>query len=338
MQIDMRKWVEELISNKSHRAIPVLTHLGIEMTGHTVHEAVTDAEVHAAAVMELAKRYPSAASTMIMDLTVEAEAFGAHIDFSENDVPNVTGRLICSKEDVDALEVPSLGMGRVPIFLEANRIIASNNTKPVISGCIGPFSLAGRLYDMTETMMGIILEPDTIHSLLEKCTAFIESYCLALKNAGSNGVMIAEPAAGLLSNDQCAEFSSAYVKRIIEKVQDDNFAVILHNCGNMGNTTGAMVSVGAAGYHFGNGIDMLTAIKACPADTLAMGNLDPVSLFKQAYSDTMYIKTMELLKLCGSYPNFIISSGCDVPPGIPAKNVDAFYKAIEDYDRELQTR
>lgn len=338
MQIDMRKWVDDLIACEKHYAIPVMTHPGIEMKGRTVREAVTDAAVHAAAVMELADRYPSAASTMIMDLTVEAEAFGAAVDFPENDIPNVTGRLLSCKEDVAALQIPSVDSARVPVYLEANRIIASKNTKPVFSGCIGPFSLAGRLYDMTETLMGILIEPDTIHMLLEKCTIFIESYCLALKKSGSNGVIMAEPAAGLLSDEQCSEFSSSYVRRIIENVQDNTFAVILHNCGNGGNTTKSMVSTGAMGYHFGNCIDMESAIRACPLDALAMGNLDPVSLFRQADSDTMYDKTIELMQKCGGYPNFVISSGCDVPPGIPLANIEAFYKSIEDYDRGIQTR
>lgn len=334
----MAKWAREIISDRRHRAIPVMTHLGIELIGRTIHEAVTNAKVHAAAVTELARRYPSAASTMIMDLTVEAEAFGAKVEFPENDVPNVTERLLTCRKEVENLEVPSLEKARVPIYLEANRIIAEQNTKPIISGCIGPFSLAGRLYDMTEAMMAIFLEPDTLHLLLEKCTAFIESYCLALKKAGSNGVMIAEPASGLLSNEQCSEFSSAYVRRIVKNVQDDNFAVILHNCGNQGNTTPAMIETDAMGLHFGNGINMLSVLNECSENSLVMGNLDPVSLFKQADSDTMYQKTLELLQACGSFKNFVISSGCDIPPGIPQQNVEAFYKAIEDYDRELQTR
>ena len=41
-------------------------------------------------------------------------------------------------------------------------------------------------------------------------------------------------------------------------------------------------ATGAAAYHFGNKIDMVEALKEVPADALAMGNLDPVSLFKAA--------------------------------------------------------
>lgn len=264
MERNMKQWVGELIASPDRAALPIMTHSGIELIGHSVRDAVTDGEVHARAVLALAERYPSLASTVIMDLTVEAEAFGAEIHFPEDDVPSVVGRLVCDRAGIEALAIPSLDAGRVPEYLKANELVARASNRPVLSGCIGPYSLAGRLYDMSEIMMGIYIEPDTIRLLLDKCTEFITEYCKALKRAGSNGVLIAEPAAGLLSDDACREFSSVYVRRIVEQVQDDNFAVILHNCGNTGQCTAAMVATGSMGYHFGNGMDMAAALRDCP--------------------------------------------------------------------------
>lgn len=176
------------------------------------------------------------------------------------------------------------------------------------------------------------IDPDTTHVLLAKCTAFITQYCQAYKERGTNGILIAEPAAGLLSNDACREFSSVYVKQIIDSVQDDDFLVILHNCGNTGHCTEAMVHTGAAGYHFGNRIDMIDALNGCPKDVLVIGNLDPVSLFKMANTREVYNQTMALLNETRMYPNFIISSGCDIPPQTPVANLDSFYKALADYN------
>lgn len=48
-----------------------------------------------------------------------------------------------------------------------------------------------------------------------------------------------------------------------------------------------MVYTGAAAYHFGNKINMEEALKEVPADALAMGNLDPVSLFKMSSPEEM---------------------------------------------------
>lgn len=87
---------------------------------------------------------------------------------------------------------------------------------------------------------------------------------------------MAEPLTGLLSPDMAAQFSEPYVREIIEAVQDDDFLVIYHNCGN--NTIQMIDSIlrtGAAAYHFGNAIDMAAMLPHIPADTVAMGNLDP---------------------------------------------------------------
>ena len=277
----MKEWAKSIISNKDVVAIPIMTHPGIELIGKTVREAVTNGEVHYEAIKALYNKYPSAASCVIMDLTVEAEAFGAEVVFPENEVPSVTGRLLSDENAIDSLEVPDLNKGRIQEYLKANRLAAQNLTdRPVLAGCIGPYSLAGRLYDMSEIMMLIYINPDAAKTLLSKCSQFITNYCIALKEAGANGVIMAEPAAGLLSNEDCQQFSSVYIKEIIEKVQDDNFSVILHNCGNTGNCTQAMIYTQAAGYHFGNNINMVEALKEVPSDALAMGNLDPVSLFK----------------------------------------------------------
>ncbi len=169
---------------------------------------------------------------------------------------------------------------------------------------------------------------------------------MALKATGVNGVVMAEPAAGLLSDEDCTQYSSVFIKEIVEKVQDDHFTVILHNCGNTGHCTKAMVATGAAAYHFGNKIDMVEALKEVPADALAMGNLDPVSLFKAATPEVMKKATLDLLEAtksypnfvlssgCAtkSYPNFVLSSGCDTPPHTPAENIDAFFAALNEFN------
>ena len=325
----MTKWMRSLIADSRVAAVPIMTHPGIELIGKRVVDAVSDGRVHADAVKALADKYPTAAATVIMDLTVEAEAFGADIVMEPDEVPAVRGHLLSGTADIDRLEVPSLHAGRVPQYVKATMLAAREITdRPVLAGCIGPYSLAGRLYDMSEIMMLIIESPDAAHRLLTKCTDFILKYCLALKEAGAAGVVMAEPAAGLLSDDDCREFSSVYVKRIVDAVQDDWFTVVLHNCGNTGQCTRAMAYTGAAAYHFGNKCDMAEVTRDVPPTALSMGNLDPVSLFKDATPDDMRRATRELLDRMRPYPNFVISSGCDTPPHTPWANIDAFFEEV----------
>ena len=331
----MKQWVADIIHQKEVAAIPVMTHPGIEQNGNTVREAVSNGKVHADAVVRLTQNYRSVAACTIMDLTTEAEAFGAEIAFSDEAVPAVVGHMLTDTKSINDLQVPSLKAGRIPQYLKANLLAArAIQDRPVFAGCIGPFSLAGRLYDMSGIMMLIYENPDAAHTLLAKCTQFIEKYCEALKLTGVNGVLMAEPAAGLLSNDDCKAFSSAYVKYIVNKVQDDHFIVVLHNCGNTGHCTEAMVETGAAAYHFGNKCRMEEVIKEVPEDALAMGNLDPVSIFKDGTPMQMREATLDLLEKMREYPNFVLSSGCDTPPHTPIENVNAFFEALNEWNKE----
>lgn len=329
----MNSFIQQLLNSDKRIAIPIMTHPGIEAIGKNVIDAVTDGEVHYQAIKNVTETYDTTACTVIMDLTVEAEAFGCAISMPEHEVPSVTGRLVCDEESVNRLQVPSLSAGRMPEYLKANRLAVGNiKDKAVLSGCIGPFSLAGRLYDMSEIMVGIYIEPDVIKTLLDKCTEYITLYCKELKAIGATGVIMAEPAAGLLSNEDCLEYSTVYVKQIVEAVQDDNFTVVLHNCGNKGHCTQAMIDSGAAALHFGNAVNMVETLEQCPSNLVVMGNIDPVGILKQATPEEVYRITADLLAKTAQYKNFVISSGCDMPPFVPDVNIKAFYRAIADFN------
>jgi len=331
----MKSWIAQQRSNSTRISIPIMTHPGIEMIGKKVKDAVQSGEVHAQAIQKLAEVYPSAATTVIMDLTLEAEAFGCRIEFQENDMPHILGRLLTCAEDIEQLNVPDLSAGRMGEYLKANKLtVEMGLNKPVLAGVIGPFSLAGRLYDVSEIMMACYIEPDAIRMLLDKCIEFIIKYCRELKRIGCSGIVVAEPAAGLLSNEDCQEFSSIYVKRLVDELQDDTFTVILHNCGNTGHCTDAMLFTGANAYHFGNAIDMVETLKQCPPDKLIMGNVDPVGIMKMKTPSEIKTYITDLLQRTAAFDNFVLSTGCDLPPHVPFENINAFFEALNDYNQE----
>jgi len=188
---------------------------------------------------------------------------------------------------------------------------------------------------MTEIMTSCLLEPETIHLLLEKCSALLVEHARRLKAAGTDGLIMAEPAAGLLSEELCDEFSSAYVRRAVEAVQAPGYLFVLHNCGNRGHVTRSMVSTGARALHFGNQADMLQALGAVPPDRLVLGNLDPAGLLKMGTPAAVRQAATALLRATAAHGNFILSSGCDTPPGVPPANLEALFEAVQAANRDL---
>ena len=164
--------------------------------------------------------------------------------------------------------------------------------------------------------------------------AYTVGSAIALKEAGADGIMMAEPVSGLLSPMLEEEFSAPYVKQIVDAVQDDEFIVIYHNCGGaVLRLIDPIVSCGAAAYHFGNAIDIKAALEKMPADVVVMGNIDPVGQLTEGTAEGVYAATKALLEQCSVHKNFVISSGCDIPPLAQWENIDAFFGAVEDFYR-----
>jgi len=338
--MNMHQWVQAQIDAPAKRAIPILSFPSIQLLGVTVRELCFSSELQAEGMARVARRVPSGASVSMMDLSVEAEAFGAQIRISDGEVPTVTGALVSDEEGAVALRVPKVGEGRTGRYVEAAEKAARRiDDRPVFGGVIGPFSLAGRLMDVSEALANCIAEPDMVRAALDKATEFLIEYALAYKAVGVHGIVMAEPLAGLLSPPLAAEFSEPYARRIVEAVQDERFAVIYHNCGN--NTvfmTGSILRVGAMGYHFGDSIDMAEMLKAIPGNVLALGNISPSRQFLTGTPASIREDTLRVMcACCPEHPNFVISSGCDIPPLSGWDNIDAFFAAAGEYYRERHT-
>jgi len=328
----MKSWFGRITEMSRKKAMPVLSFPSASLMGVSVKQLISDSSLQAEGMRAIANRCDTLASLSMMDLSVEAEAFGSTIRVDDHEVPTVYGSIVSTEEDVDNLAVPAVGAGRTGLYVDAiRRACGLIVDRPVFAGSIGPFSLSGRLMEMEEIMVNCYMEPDMVHKCLAKATQFLVDYCIAYRDAGADGIVMAEPAAGILSPALAEDFSNAYVKQIVDAVQTEEFAVIYHNCGNTLPMIDLIKEIGAYAYHFGNAVDMADILRAAPPDMVVLGNVDPSSQFRNGTPESVYAKTAEILAKCAAYPNFVISSGCDVPPSSPWGNIDAFFRAVEDF-------
>lgn len=338
MKRNMYAWIEDQKAATAKKALPVLSFPSVQLLGITVRELINDSDLQAKGMKAVADRVPTAAAVSLMDLSLEAECFGSKIRVSDEEVPTVVGSLIDAELDEDerleqakALAVPAVGAGRTQIYIDAiEKAVGLITDRPVLAGVIGPFSLAGRLMDVTEAMIYCYDEPDMVHVLLQKATDFIIQYIKAYKAVGANGVVLAEPLAGLLSPGLAQEFSGDYCKQIVDAVQDESFIVVYHNCGNTAVLTmDSLLSCGAKAYHFGDAVDMTEVMEKIPSDVMALGNVSPAGEFRGGTPESIKRATWKVMEACCKYPNFVISSGCDIPPMSPWENIDAFFAAVD---------
>ena len=85
--------------------------------------------------------------------------------------------------------------------------------------------------------------------------------------------------------------------------------------------------------NFGNAVDMEKMLEKAPSNTVCMGNIDPVAQFADGTPESMTNAVNDLLDKCAKYPNFVISSGCDIPHHAKWDNIDAFFKAVREWEK-----
>ncbi len=331
--MNMKVWLEDLKKSPQKKAMPVLSFPAISLLEITVKELISSSDLQAQAMKKIADRVPSLASVSLMDLSLEAEAFGSKISVSDDEVPTVIGAIVTTPEEADSLQIPDVRAARCGVYIDAIKKATELITdRPVFAGVIGPFSLAGRLMDVSEAMINCYTEPDMVHTTLNKVTQFLINYINEYKKAGANGIVMAEPLAGMLSPALADEFSSVYVKKIADAVKSDDFLFIYHNCGD--NTIlmiDSILSTESDAYHFGDSIDMSEMLTYIPSDTIAMGNVSPSAQFKGGTPESISAETKKIMSQCCKYPNFVISSGCDIPPSSSWDNIDSFFTAVDEF-------
>lgn len=67
---------------------------------------------------------------------------------------------------------------------------------------------------------------------------------------------------------------------------------------------------------------------------ITAGLIDPVNCFCGCSADELEQKERALLKECGAYSNFVLSTGCDLPPKAKWENIQRFFRTLEQVNSE----
>lgn len=321
-----------ILSQTTPPVIPILAYPGAALVDYFPKDLVTDPTVQFHAQRALHARYNTQVLLTAMDLSLEAEAFGCELSWSDMEPPTVIGRLVSSRAEAEAMAVPQVGSGRASVPIETTRrLVAEFPRVPILAGMIGPFSLAARLFGVSETLALTLEDPELTGLLVDKATSFLIEQASHLKKAGAWGVLVAEPTAGLLSPRGLREWSSAAVRKLTDAVQEEGFSVILHNCAARPVHLPAILQAGAAGYHFGAPMDLEQALQAVPPNTIICGNLDPARIFVHSDPCEVAEAARQLLAKHRRHKNFVLSSGCDIPAKTSLDVLDAFFATVGSF-------
>ena len=310
---------------------PLMGYPGIQINRTTVKQNLFNWGIQFWTVYELAEKLQPDMSFVLMDLSVEASALGAAVRYPLHEIPTVEEPLVRQREDLlqfQALDI--LKDGRVHVFLETIRLLKKSVDIPVCGYVIGPFSLTGLLMGASEAAMATITDPDFLGEVLAFSTRTILHYARAQVEAGADVVAILEPTAALLSAASFDTFSAPYVAEIVRATA---VPCILHICGDASRLVPAMAGTGAQGLSLDYQVDLAAAAEQVPDDVVLIGNLDPAGVLSRGTPDEVAAATEKLLREMEGRKNFLLSSGCDLPPETPLENIRTMIETARAFSR-----
>jgi uroporphyrinogen decarboxylase len=316
-----------------HPVVPLMGFPGIHLTHTTIRQNLFNDDLQARTIGALVDRFQPDAAFVMMDLSVEAEAIGLPVDYPVNESPTVSEHPVGSKADLARFqEVDPRFCARVHTFEATTRRLSATLDVPLGAYVAGPFTLAGLMMGATQIAMATVDSPDLVHAVVSYATEVITLYALTLAEAGAQIICILDPTATFISEQDFRRFSGGYTRRIVDALADSpwNPMTALHICGKTTHLVRAMCDTGVQGLSLDAPMELVSTIQMMPEDTVLIGNIDPVSVMVRSSPAQVRAATSALRQAMASYPNFIMSTGCDLPPETPLENIAAFMAAARE--------
>ena len=311
--------------------MPLMGYPGTRLTDTSIKLNEFNWGVHAWTLQTLYRRFKPDGVFLLMDLAVEASGMGLQVRFPLMESPSVEIHPVEEESDLDQFHhVDILKDGRTYSFIETMRLVQEMLPEEELGGAYvaGPFTLAGLLCGANDIGMNVMLKRDLVLEVLQVATSVTTRYALALEDAGADMVMILDPLAVMLGPDQFTEFAGRFASIVIAALKDS--MPIYHVCGDTTHLLEDFGKLGADGLSLDADIDLAKAAERVPSDCVLIGNIDPVSVMRTGNPEQVCEAVLRLRDEMAPYPNFVLSTGCDLPQDVPFENIDAFMAAGQE--------
>jgi len=205
----------------------------VRKTGISLPEAHSDKNSMAILARELRKHHGDVIVRVPFCVTVEAEAYGAHIKLGDAlNGPRVESYRFTSIEEMSDLQCLALNEGRIREVLDAVEILAEAGEKVALN-VEGPFTILSSLIDPLNFYKGLRKHPQRIQEILAVVEEGIIRYSLEGIKRGASIISYGDPvgAIGIIGPKVYREYSGPSSWRIIKGIKDADGKVILHLCG-----------------------------------------------------------------------------------------------------------
>ncbi len=306
--------------------------------GYPMSQALQDGEMLAEAQRLFWKEVRHDMLLVENGVIAEAQACGCGVDYFDDGPPRVREHLLAAGlEKVADLEIPD-PFTTPPMceVLKAVRILRKELGDQVfIMGRAdqGPVALAMALRGYEQFILDLarMEQPAWIHRLLEYCVKVQTIYALALREAGAHGTSTGGAGVDIIGPRLHRQIEHPYECQFIAAINQPDFPVALHICGDATLILPEMVATGASILELDYKTDMRKAKQALQGRATFLGPVNPELLWSARDPQTVLDAAREAIQILAPGGEFILGPGCALGYDTPLENIHALVEAAQKY-------
>ena len=284
------------------------------------------------------ERYEMDAAILFSDILTIPDAMGLGLYFETGEGPKFR-KPVRTEADIEALEVIDTASD-LSYVTDAVTMIRRelNGRVPLIGFSGSPWTLATYMVegqssrDFARAKTMLYTQPELMHQLLEKLSLSVIDYLNAQIRAGAQVVQIFDTWGGALSHAAYAEFSLAYMQKIVDGLishhDGRDVPVILFTKGG-GLWLEKMADTGCHALGLDWSTDIAAAKSRVGGRVALQGNMDPAVL--RADPAVIESQVEAILSGFGDGPGHIFNLGHGITPDINPDHVKVFIDAVHKF-------
>jgi uroporphyrinogen decarboxylase len=320
--------------SKNKRLVaPLLGFPGVKLAHSSIKLAQQNHREHFKVVNSLVDEFRPDIQFVLMDLSVEANALGLNTIFPPNESATVLKKnKEFSLDDLSLLRnIEFDSDGRLLSYVRTVELMKREFPSDVRVGAYvsGPYTLAGLIVGAQEAGLMAAREPEKLEKICIFTNECVIKYTKLLLSAGADAICVLEPSGVMLGPPHFRRFSALNVKEIGEICNRENVDCVYHVCGNSMHLIDEMVESGVDGLSLDsedNNVNLLEVANSVPKNVVIIGNISPIKTIVYGSPEEVEKEVSDLLELLKEFPNYVLSTGCDLPLETPLENISSFIK------------